>query len=189
MNISGLATHVDGLLTQHGFVRKGWTWNSCKGSSVGVIDLQIGKTKDAVTVNVGVLCPEVYRLCWGKEVPSFVEEPECTVRARIGELSDGKDLWWAINDENINDGIISKISAYALPFIERMQSRKEMENHLIQSGVLTKKYPLPAMALATLKAIDGHMTEACEILNDLTKRVVGPWRIRVSEVAKRIGCM
>ena len=40
-----------------------------------VVDLQISKSGDTATLNVGVLYRPIYLRCWGQEAEWFVEEP------------------------------------------------------------------------------------------------------------------
>jgi hypothetical protein len=41
------------------------------------------------TVNVGVAWRHAFETTWQRTLPSFVDEAECTVRARLAQLIDG----------------------------------------------------------------------------------------------------
>lgn len=77
---------LDELLSPLGFTRKRAVWNRRSGYVVEAIDVQVSKTGDVVTVNVGVLDIEAHTKLWGGEPAPLVEVPACTVTARIGDL-------------------------------------------------------------------------------------------------------
>jgi Domain of unknown function (DUF4304) len=180
-------SRIDNLVTPLGFFRDGMTWNRNTNGFVDVLDLQLSKGRDACTVNVGVMNHAVYRICWGTEPPDFIDESSCVIRTRIGHLADGRDTWWPLTGSEAE--IVSKISEHALPFAERMHSIRAMEAYLTQARVIERKYPLPIIYLAIIKSLSGDIVDACEILTKVTHSVVGPWRIRASEAARRIGCV
>src|SRR6266568_9007067 len=102
-------------------------WNRRAGQLTDVVTLQIDKSRQKATVNVGVLHPVAYTRCWNRRVPDFVEEPSCTVRARLGELVDGRDHWWSLEHSDVIDDIVRQIARYALPFLHRMHSPMAIE--------------------------------------------------------------
>jgi hypothetical protein len=61
--------------------------------------------RNTFTINVGLMVPELYELVHGRKPASFVEEPECVVRERIGCCSSGSppiggsDKWWELASE------------------------------------------------------------------------------------------
>jgi hypothetical protein len=188
MSTKAVVTRMDELLGQLGFTREKATWNRKSGSFVDVIDVQTSKAGDTITINAGVLHPDVHKKSWGTESPAVVEEPSCTVRVRVGQLLDGKDLWWRLNDNGIVDDVAEKLTAHVLPFLERMHSFDAMEQFLTSAQVMKQKYPLPIIHLAILKSEQGDRTGACGLLTELGKKTVGAWRTRIDEVAKRLGC-
>jgi len=188
MNTRPVIARMDELLEPLGFARHKATWNRQSDSFVDVIDVQTSKAGNTMTINAGVLYPEVYKKCWAIEPPAVIEEPSCTVRVRVGELVEGKDLWWCLNVEGIVDDVAEKVTAYVLPFLERMHSLEAMEQFLTTAQVTKRKYPLPVIYLAILKSERGDSTGACVLLTELGKKTVGAWRTRISEVAERLGC-
>src|SRR5947208_3321359 len=122
MSTKTIITRVDELLKPLGFTRRKTTWNRKSGSFIEVIDVQTSKAGDAITINAGVLHPDVHRKCWATEPPVIVEEPSCTVRARVGQLLDGRDLWLRLDDPRTLNEVIEKLNAPVLPFLERMHS-------------------------------------------------------------------
>lgn len=178
----------DALLAPNGFKRRELTWNRRSGRLVDVVDLQISKPGDATTANVGVADPEVYRRCWGEDLEGFVEEPSCTVRARVGELSSGKDLWWPIEQIEGPTKLTGLVENHGLPFIEGMHSRVAMAKYLTNAGVRKRKYPPPIIYLAILNYDLGDKVAACALLDELSKTSIGAWRTRVNQVLLRLEC-
>ena len=188
MSTKAVIARMDELLKPLGFTRRKATWNRRSNSFVDVIDVQTSKAGDTMTINAGVLHPEVHRKCWTTELPAVIEEPECIVRARIGQLLEGKDLWWRVGDARILDDVAKKVAAHVLPFLERMHSLAAMEQFLTNAKVTKQKYPLPIICLAILKSEQGDRTGACALLTELGEKSVGAWRTRIGEVAERLGC-
>lgn len=179
---------LDALLAPLGFARQKAVWNRKSGYVVEVIEVQIGKAGDTATINTGVLDTNAYVELWGNDPPAFVEGPACTIRARIGELIDGKDLWWRLNDDKIGEKIAEAIVDRVLPFIERMHSRQNMVQWLIDAQIVKKRYAQPIINLAILQKSIGKLSEACALLAEVEKKTVGAWRARAAEVAERLGC-
>jgi hypothetical protein len=188
MSTKSIISQLDHELALRGFSRKGATWNRHNGSLVEVVDLQSSRHSSSVTMNAGVLCPQAHLVCWGRDAEPFVEEPFCTVRARIGQLMDNRDLWWSTNSESAADEIIDHLERIVLPFLERMQSLEEMGNWLAACGAPSRTAPLPSIYFAVIKALRGDPVGACTTLAALESEVLGAWKSRVGEVSARIGC-
>ena len=179
---------LDELLKPLRFTRKKMVWNRLVGRVVDVVDIQISKAGDTITVNTGVLDRDVHAKLWNEQPPSFVQEPSCTVRARVGELINGHDRWWPLNKTEPALQVSRGVHAHVLPFLERMQAREAMEEWLVTTQVVRKKYPPPILSLAILMGTRGKFDEACALLADLRSKSFGAWRARCEDVAKRLGC-
>lgn len=188
MNAKAVIARLDEVLKPLGFERHKATWNLESGRFVGVVDVQISETGDMITVNAGVLHLDVHAKCWGGDFPKFIEEPSCTVRARIGQLLDGKDLWWQLDTDDVANEIVDKVSLQVLPFLEQMHSIEAMERFLTNAQVVKRKYPPPIIYLAILKHEQGDTEAACRLLGDLKKKTVGAWQDRISQIAKSLSC-
>lgn len=188
MSEAAVSAKLDALLSPLGFTRKGAVWNRQAGYVVEVIDVQVSKTGDTATVNVGVLDTDAHMKLWGSGPPSLVEVPACTVGARIGELIDGKDHWWAVDTDGSAGDIVNAVTEHVLPFVKKMRSRQAMVQWLTDAGVVKKKYPPPIINLAILQGLLGEMSKACELLSEVQRKALGAWRTRASEVAERMGC-
>ncbi len=182
-----LVKQLDELLLPLGFRRTKRVWNRASGLYVDVVELQVSKSRDSMTVNLGVLDPEIYRQCWNEDAPRNVQAPHCTVRARLGELIDGKDTWWSIGCPEI----IHAITAYGLPFLDRMHEHSAMEEHLQATEVAGRRYPDPASViyLALLMNKRGDRAGACALIRQQLEKGRGAWQARFREIAERLGCL
>jgi hypothetical protein len=179
---------VGALLKPLGFTGPEAVWNRRVDGVVEAVELQLSKARDAVTVNAGVLDPEVYQTLWGSEPPRLVEVPLCTVGVRVGELGGGRDRWWPIDVDPEATTLVPSVSDHVLPFLERMRSRAAMAQWLTDTQVQKKKYPPPILSLAILQSLLGRRSDACSLLADVEKDALGGWRARTAEVSARLRC-
>jgi hypothetical protein len=177
---------LEQLLNPLGFERNNTTWSRETNFIWDVIDLQVDRAGDMITVNAGVLDVDVYSMLWGYPPPKPIEQTLCTVGIRIGEIIDGKDKWWTLSNENSIDEIYRSTVNHVLPFLEKMHSRNAMMKWLIDHEVSKKRYPPPILNLAILNSFLGDPSQTKKILDDLQKKSIGPWKIRVAEVAARL---
>jgi hypothetical protein len=118
--VNVLLRQLDETLTPAGFHRHKHTWNRRTGDLIDVIDVQLSKGLEWVWVNVGVLDPGVYAQAWLTEPPTFAYEPECTVRARLGDLMATGDGYWPLDDPVAGAAMADAVEAFALPYLERL---------------------------------------------------------------------
>lgn len=188
MSTSSIIARLDRELAPRGFSRKGLTWNREHGLLVDVIDIQVSKSGDTVTMNAGVLSRPIYFACWGREAKPFVEEPSCTVRARVGQLLDNRDRWWSVGSESAAAELVECLGERILPFLDRMQSFEAMRDWLATTGFPSPKWPVPSIYFAVLQSQLGDMEGACNTLTELEGKALGAWKEGAKEVAVRIGC-
>jgi len=188
MNAKAVTVRLDGLLKPLGFERQKTTWNLKSGSFVDVVDVQISKNRELITVNAGVLHPVVHAKCWDGDLSKFIEEPTGTVRARIGQLIDGNDLWWQLDADGVAGEIADAVNTYVLPFFEHMHSLNGMRQFLTNADVVKHKHPPPIIYLAILKHEQGDSDGACSLLSDLKRKTVGAWHSRISQIEERLSC-
>ncbi|MFN7168238.1 MAG: DUF4304 domain-containing protein [Pannonibacter sp.] len=187
MSAKSIISCLDRTLIPMGFQRQKATWNRPQDDVVEVIDIQSSKGGDRVTINAGVLSRSVYFACWGRDVEPFVEEPFCTVRARIGQLSDNKDLWWDVSCKSAIDEIAEHLERRIIPFLQRMRSPEEMREWLASTGAPLSRLPMPSICFAVLQSQLGNIDDACEVLSDLQRNALGGWKVKAAEVSTRIG--
>lgn len=183
-----ISAEIDGILRPLGFERQKDTWNRRDLSIVEVVDLEVGKSQGEFTLNAGVMDCDIHALVWGKPPEPFVDQPSCTVRARVGELVDGLDKWWPIADGTALVEIKKHVVQYLLPFLERTHSREGMRRWLVDTNVVKKRYPPPILSLAILCSTLGNPQEACEILRELKRKTTGAWQSTVAEISTKLSC-
>lgn len=188
MNAKPILNYLDQTLLPLGFERKKATWNRRHGMFTDVIDVQVSKSLKAVTMNIGVLEKSVHLICWGSEAEPFIEQPFCTIRARIGELIDGHDKWWETSNTQFKEDMAMCIKSNAIPFLNSMHELAAMREWLKSSGSPSPRNPLQTVNFAVLQHILGEHDQACSILLDLKERALGAWKQRAQEVADRIAC-
>ena len=181
-----LISKLDTFLKPIGFVRQGNSWNLCLETIIEVIDIQISGTGEAYTLNAGVLDKAVYEVVWGEPALDFVEQPQCTVYVRAGELIDGHDKWWILENFEQDSLEIQHVIKEITGFLKCVSAREKMVHWLLGQNVLKKNYPLPIVNLAILQALTGQMTSALFILSEQQAKLSGPWKDRISEVLKRL---
>lgn len=188
--VAAVRRRLDEVLQPLGVRRRKDTWNREWDPFVDVIDVQLSKARHAVTMNVGVLDREIYARCWNSTPGEFIEEPSCTARSRIGQLLkvEPHDLWWRVDDpalvENVNDAARN----LAIPFLERMHSRGQIEEFLAASRERKGRYPPPIISLALLMNERGDREGACAVIEDLRRRALGAWRDRLREISEELNC-
>lgn len=124
MNSCFIVKRLHGLLKPIGFIKQGATWNRPLDQFIDVVNIQTSKSWDAVTVNAGVVYPAAFTKCREEDLPRFIAEPKCTVRARIGELIDGKDMWWNLTSPDVEEAIVEKVEGIVLPFLGKVGTGK-----------------------------------------------------------------
>lgn len=188
MSTNSIVVRLDRGLVPQGFRRSGTTWNRDHGPLVDVVDIQTSGSRDTVTLNAGVLSRPIYMICWGQELGGFIEEPHCTVRARVGQLLDNRDRWWPVSDPRSEDELAESVSSLLLPFIDRMQTYEGMLAWLASTGTPSEKMALPSICFAALQSSLGDQAGACQTLSLIETKALGGWKVRAREVAARIGC-
>jgi hypothetical protein len=153
-----------------------------------VVDIQLRADGDAVTINAGVLSHTSYEKYADEKPPAFVDEAICTVRARVGQLIDGKDLWWSLDDPQTDNNILLKLTKYVLPFLTNMHSLNAMAEFLKESARSGSKYPPPLIYLAIINSELGNIAEACTSISDLRKTAPKAWQRKLYRIGTRIGC-
>lgn len=187
MTRKAVIEQANDFLEPLGFVRKGVLWNRKTNAIVEVIDLQVSKAGDAVTVNAGIFRSDVYEEIWKKKPQGLVEEPFCLVRVRVGELIGNHDLWWSLDDDQTPQEITNALREHVLPFLSRFDAPEAIESFL-EAAVGKQRDPLTRINLAVLKHLGGDADSACDILSEVQETALGDWRTRAAELGERLGC-
>ena len=181
------------LLQPLSFRQRNFTWNRVSGDFVDVVDVQWSSldTQEgySFTVNVGVVWPPAFEVMWQKPLSVFVDTASCTVRARIGQLIDGKDVWWessSLSDDEMLRDARDKLAAFGLPFIERMHSMPQMEEFLGRRE-RDLRYPPEAIALSMIRKRLGHPDAARRVLTAaVTRGPVSAWTARLLQLLEQL---
>lgn len=187
-SVGRIARQVDRSLAPIGFERRTHVWNRRSGPFVHVIDLQLSQWDNTVTVNVGVLDEDVHRKVWQAEPSAWVEQPDCTVRVRIGELVHGRDIWWPLEDPATADRLTDAVVSNAVPILERMRDRQAMLEFLEGREPLKRRDWPTAISLAVLRHDLVDHADGCAMLSELQEAAAGGWKDRAATVAAQLGC-
>jgi hypothetical protein len=188
MSTKAAISQIDATLKPAGFSRHKFTWNRRSGDLCDVVDIQVNKFGDLMTINAGVVHFGIYELCWGRRLPEVVDEPFCTVRARIGHLIDGGDVWWNTKDTTAAIDMANTACRYVLPFFDEMHSLSAMQRLLDKKCETVKHDPMLSINLALLRHELGDHDGACEMLQQLKANSNSAWENRTSEILARLKC-
>jgi len=180
MKVKQLIANINNILVSRGFYRKNKIWNRQSDEYVDVIDIQTSKYRDAFCVNLGISEKFVTKMCWNIDGQSFLDEPSCTVRARLGILSYGKDKWWSLDDDLEYQEISSKICDVAIPFFDINHSVNKMIEYL--ESLPGNKYPPESVYLPLLYYRKGERQRCMDMLRDIEEKFSGGWRQKVSDI-------
>ena len=178
-----LASALDATLYAHGFTRKGLTWNRTSNVGVDIIDLQEIKSRDQVFVNLAVADRSIFALLWERDLPDLVQEPDGTVRTRLGPLFSDLDVTWDPTDPRSIGDIAQRVESHGLPFLDRMHQPHQMADFLRERRGLL---PVELLTVALVFNRAGDSLGACEILGRLAGK--GPWHDRVERLRGLVGC-
>ena len=188
MDRKAITVRLDRVLRPLGFARRGTTWNRKAGSVVDVVAVQISKTGESFTLNLGVLDPDAYMVCWGEPPGERVDETRCTVRIRLTEPSTRTELWWHGSDDRTLEAVEIALVGQGLAFLDAHRSVAAMEHFLGSASETRQPYPPPVVYRAALKARSGDRKGACALLHDLQRQTSDAWRAKVEAALTRLAC-
>lgn len=174
-----LLSEISQVLEEYQFRREGALWNREFKDFVDVIDLQISKSKDKFTLNVGVADKFITHACWGIEGSTLVEEPLCTVHTRLGELLHGRDVWWSLADLDGVDEALRGIGGGAIPFLQLNHSVDHMIETL-ENDPASMRYPPGIIYLALLYHRKGETDRCREMFASM--KLTGAWSQKANQI-------
>lgn len=174
--IAGL---IGAFLKARGFRKRRHTFNrSTPDGLVHVVNLQMGthpvgdhaeipgfrqNLYGKFTVNLGVFVPELYREMLQRDPAEFVNEYDCSMRARFSDLvqTDG-DLWWNLGggENGTATEIIEMLDQHGLPFLERFANRDDVVQYWPAVCEARKLSPRPHLDVALILQHLGRSAEA-----------------------------
>jgi len=178
-----LISKVGDVVGKSQFYGQGPVWNRDSADFVDVIDLQISKSKDMFTINVGVADKFVINTCWGLNGSGLVDEPACTVRARLGELLYGRDRWWSLSDSDGVEEVLSSIQNVAITFFQLNHHIDHMIDFL-ENDPAARRYPPGVIYLALLHYRKGDGDRCREMFNSM--RLTGAWSKKASDILEAL---
>jgi hypothetical protein len=171
-----ISDHIHPVLMRIGFKRKANTWNQANDTSTLVINLQSSQWNSdyagSFTINLGVFVPQVYEICWSKNAPSFITEPQCLIRRRIGDLiSEGDvklDHWWSIETSTdtayLGGQVVDVLIRQGVPFLSQFKSLSIVHDFLISNAKQNDVAPLKLIYIAIIKHLMGDQAGARRLL-------------------------
>jgi len=142
------------------------------------------------TVNIGVYVPEVFRHSYTMEPSSFIAEPYCCVRVRLGDLGpEHKDLWWKTRANSRTVGELQlRLKRDAIPFLARLESRNALLEEL---GKIVETYgpgAPPRVISAIILAHCGQKEAAMQNLTTQARKAARPDHTEfLKRLANRLG--
>jgi Domain of unknown function (DUF4304) len=189
MKTGNVNKHIHSLLKPLGFRRKGSgnLWNRRVGDFVDILDIQVSQFSSTYTINLGIVDVEVFEVFKGTETLPFIQQPEATIRERIGDLAGGHDKWWKTDDLDAAHETGRYIENYALPFFEGYRSHDAVRSWLISKKVERNSYPPQSLNLAIVENLLGNREEAKEILRSTyAKTRSTAWQKFIEELSIRL---
>jgi hypothetical protein len=181
--VDRIQAHLSPFLKDHGFRRRGRTFNGPTGDGLTrVVSIQMGASDPPgttyipglrenlhglFTVNLGVYVPEVARHHGGGEAKSWMQEYHCCIRSRLGAAcGEPRDVWWpARADEHIIEDIRRCLELFGLPFLDRFATRDRiLAEWAGRSENLSASSP-PRIVLAIILLTRGRKDEARALLS------------------------
>lgn len=192
------------LLKIKGFKKRGRTWNRFSSDKlVQVINFQTGQYPvgnyiipgirenlyGLFTVNIGIYIPEISEL-EDRKLVDFVQDYNCHIRARLGQLSHEGDLWWDLSksSDNIYREVSQRINDFTLPFFQELENRDLILRNLVQMNEKCTLSPRANLDIALIYFRRGNKRKAKELFTKqyLETNVKGHKRY-VIELSERLG--
>jgi len=188
---------IQPLLKTHGFKKKGLQWNRCRDYFIDVVTLQEAKHSSddniVFTLNLGIFVPSFFEAVWNKPPGGFVNEADCVVRVRLGDLiqdrpyGDALDKWWTVSgtviEESTKDEIQEALKSKGVPFLDSFDNIQAIAEHLGQVKGWQSKNPLMVIYHALAEWKSGDRSSALQLLDHVKEKA---WASKVSAVAAMI---
>ena len=116
------------------------------------------------TVNLGIAIADLYEIQMAKPFKIAVQEHECAIRARLGELTpEADDTWWRLTGDARADAheILGLLVDYAFPFLDRFASRGAVRDGWVAYNLDERQLNhVPGMTVALLRLAEGDRVGA-----------------------------
>ncbi len=173
--LTSLSSHVSKtLLKWQGFKKRRNAFNrKLDGGIVQIISFQAGSYEPFAidvpnmnyfpnslygkfTINLGIYIDDLQIFMHGKKPKDFVNEYDCQLRTRASHLVTSTDEWISIDKDfdKLSKETTNLIEKYALPFLDRFNSREKIEEYFKTEGTTLTNIPLAYLAIMCHK--DGN---------------------------------
>ena len=142
------------------------------------------------TVNLGVHVPEVAANHGDGPAKSWIQDYNCCLRSRLGELGlERKDLWWSIRSRaQALDDLLPRISHDAMRFFATYGSREEILSALDGKTENMSSGNPPRIICAIILASRGDISRARKLLSEQALETRNPGHpAYVRALAGRLG--
>ena len=159
------------LLKNEGFKKKARYFDREHENRIELINIQASKWNEGnegqFTVNVGVYYPEIEKVTDALPVNGLPKEFDCTIRERIGHLSqDNKDTWWKINsssnDAEVSENVANHVKDLCLPWLDVMSSLDDVKDYIAKNN--------RAFVAAGIALFQGNRDEASAYIEQTLKQ-------------------
>jgi hypothetical protein len=195
------------LLNARGFKSRGRSFNlTTEEGLTHVIGIQMGRSDPPgtvpipgfrselhglFTINLGIYVPEVHQFYMSGKELRWVQEYNCCIRARLGNLiGEGKEVWWhARADEKVTSHLSQSLEASGFKFLEEFGTRdKILLNFDNRKGALGASNP-PRIVKAVILTAKGEPEKARLLLHEQWRDILNPpgHSEFVRELARRLG--
>jgi hypothetical protein len=171
---------VSPSLKSHGFKKNAYLWNRSRGAFIDVISVQeaiYSNEQVTFTLNLGVAVPKFLEDVWRKPFQGFATEADCAVRARLGDLIQGKihgnarDQWWSISDHSgsasLGVELAQHIEGYVFPFLDHFDNYESIASHLRESVGWIARSQFHIICSALAESMCGRGTDAIAKLESI----------------------
>jgi hypothetical protein len=125
------------------------------------------------TINLGIFIPEVERLWNEQPLPKRVRELHCSIRTRLGELSNRRDTWWRLDrSQRMYDEITSLALQFGVPFFERFATRGRILGEFESLERHESFITVPKIVCAMIYLERGNHKRAAGLLEEQAKHAL-----------------
>ena len=142
------------------------------------------------TINLGVYVPEVARYHGGGECKSWVQEPCCCVRTRLGMVTkEGHSEWWPAQvDDAAMTEVCHDVTSAGIAFLDRFATRDKILSEWLGRSEKVESLTPPRIVMAIILAERGKKDDARELLAlQANETLVPAHATYVHSLAERLG--
>ncbi len=191
MTKASYAKAITQALTPFGFKRSGSNWVRIRGDMWECVNLQRSQFAPELTVNLVQKDLETERLYLEIFGPdgAIQMQPQSD---RIGQLIDGYDRWWEIDQPDGPEQLADAVVKYGLPRFDRVRTLAEQAEYWYHRPTLlgSSGYPSRLMEhLALTLYRMGETEEACAVLRKRVTKTANSYHVdQVAKMRAWLGC-